>query len=99
MYADVDARAGVLEPEGIVEIKMRRDKIVKLMERLDSTYASLKRDSNDTSKTPEQRATASSALASRETFLQPTYQQIALLYADLHEYATFCLIIKPPFFC
>ncbi|KAJ7876806.1 acetyl-CoA carboxylase [Mycena leptocephala] len=85
MYADVDARAGVLEPEGIVEIKMRRDKIVKLMERLDSTYASLKRDSNDTSKTPEQRATASSALASRETFLQPTYQQIALLYADLHD--------------
>jgi hypothetical protein len=27
MYADVDARAGVLEPEGLVEIKMRRDKI------------------------------------------------------------------------
>ncbi|KAJ6581428.1 acetyl-CoA carboxylase [Mycena capillaripes] len=85
MYADVDARAGVLEPEGIVEIKMRRDKVVKLMERLDSTYASLKRDSNDTSKTPEQRASASSALASRETLLQPTYQQIALLYADLHD--------------
>ena len=42
MYADVDARAGVLEPEGIVEIKMRRDKIQTLMERLDSTYASLK---------------------------------------------------------
>ncbi|KAJ7334069.1 acetyl-CoA carboxylase [Mycena albidolilacea] len=85
MYADVDARAGVLEPEGIVEIKMRRDKLVKLMERLDSTYASFKRDSNDTSKTPEERAAASSALASRETFLQPTYQQMALLYADLHD--------------
>lgn len=28
MHADVDARAGVLEPEGIIEIKMRRDKIV-----------------------------------------------------------------------
>ncbi|KAJ7252734.1 acetyl CoA carboxylase [Mycena haematopus] len=85
MYADVDARAGVLEPEGIVEIKMRRGKLVKLMERLDSTYASLKRDSNDASKTPEERAAASSALASRETFLQPTYQQIALHYADLHD--------------
>ncbi|KAJ7224331.1 acetyl-CoA carboxylase [Mycena pura] len=85
MYADVDARAGVLEPEGIVEIKMRRDKIVKLMERLDSTYASLKRDSNDADKTPEERASASSALTSRESLLQPTYQQIALLYADLHD--------------
>ncbi|KAJ6448124.1 carboxyl transferase, partial [Mycena sanguinolenta] len=85
MYADVDARAGVLEPEGIVEIKMRKDKLVKLMERVDSMYASLKRDSNDASKTPEQRAAASSALASRETFLQPTYQQIAFHYADLHD--------------
>jgi len=37
MYADVEARAGVLEPEGIIEIKMRRDKITQLMERMDST--------------------------------------------------------------
>ncbi|KAG6891561.1 hypothetical protein C0992_004419, partial [Termitomyces sp. T32_za158] len=37
MYADVEARAGVLEPEGVVEIKMRREKILTLMERLDSS--------------------------------------------------------------
>lgn len=85
MYADVDARAGVLEPEGIIEIKMRRDKILSLMERLDSTYASLKRDSKDASKSEEERSTASTALVGRETFLQPTYKQIAILYADLHE--------------
>ncbi|KJA28198.1 hypothetical protein HYPSUDRAFT_129635 [Hypholoma sublateritium FD-334 SS-4] len=85
MYADVEARAGVLEPEGIIEIKMRRDKILTLMERLDSTYASLKRDSTDASKSPEQRNAASAALTERETFLQPTYKQIALLYADLHD--------------
>ncbi|KAI5984263.1 acetyl-CoA carboxylase [Pisolithus albus] len=85
MYADVEARAGVLEPEGIVEIKMRRDKILSLMERLDSTYASLKADSKDSSKTAEERATASQALAERETLLQPIYKQIALLYADLHD--------------
>ena len=85
MYADVEARAGVLEPEGIVEIKMRRDKILTLMERLDSTYASLKAASKDPSKSDEEKAAASKALADRETFLQPTYKQIALLYADLHE--------------
>ncbi|EGO20512.1 hypothetical protein SERLADRAFT_452608 [Serpula lacrymans var. lacrymans S7.9] len=85
MHADIDARAGVLEPEGIVEIKMRRDKILTLMERLDSTYASLKSDSKDASKTAEERALAAQALAERETFLQPTYKQIALLYADLHD--------------
>lgn len=85
MYADVDARAGVLEPEGIVEIKMRRDKILALMERLDSTYAELKRASKDTTKVADERAQATQALADRETFLQPTYKQLALLYADLHE--------------
>ena len=86
MYADVEARAGVLEPEGIVEIKMRREKILALMERLDSTYASLKADSKDSSKTADQRTDASQAMTARETLLQPTYKQIALLYADLHEY-------------
>ncbi|KAI6098247.1 ClpP/crotonase-like domain-containing protein [Pisolithus croceorrhizus] len=85
MYADVEARAGVLEPEGIVEIKMRRDKILSLMERLDSTYASLKADSKDSSRTAEERAKASQALAERESLLQPIYKQIALLYADLHD--------------
>lgn len=85
MYADVDARAGVLEPEGIVEIKMRRDKVLSLMERLDPTYMSLKVASKDPSKAAEEKAAATEALAERETFLQPTYKQIALLYADLHE--------------
>ncbi|KAF4593047.1 acetyl-coenzyme-A carboxylase [Pleurotus pulmonarius] len=85
MYADVDARAGVLEPEGVVEIKMRRDKILSLMERLDSEYASHKRDSKDPAKSDEERSKATAALKARETFLQPTYKQVALLYADLHD--------------
>jgi acetyl-CoA carboxylase/biotin carboxylase 1 len=85
MYADVEARAGVLEPEGIVEIKMRRDKILTLMERLDPIYSSLKQDSKDSSKSIEQRTAATTALTTRERLLQPTYKQIALLYADLHE--------------
>ena len=86
MYADVDARAGVLEPEGVLEIKMRRDKILGLMERLDSTYASLNQESADSSKSSEERAAAGVALTERRTLLQPTYKQIALAYADLHEY-------------
>ncbi|KAI0339517.1 hypothetical protein BDW22DRAFT_1361595 [Trametopsis cervina] len=85
MYADTDARAGVLEPEGIVEIKMRRDKILRLMERLDSTYAELKKASLDQSTSAEERAKAVEELDTREQLLQPTYKQIALLYADLHD--------------
>ncbi|KAH9072271.1 acetyl CoA carboxylase [Lactarius deliciosus] len=87
MYVDVEARAGVLEPEGIVEIKMRRDKIVQLMERMDTQYATFKRDSKDASKSPEERAAAAESLEEREVLLQPTYKQIALLYADLHDRA------------
>jgi acetyl-CoA carboxylase/biotin carboxylase 1 len=85
MYTDIEARAGVLEPEGVIEIKMRRDKITQLMERMDSPYAALKNLSKDTSKTPEERADAVESLGKREALLQPTYKQIALLYADLHE--------------
>jgi acetyl-CoA carboxylase/biotin carboxylase 1 len=55
------------------------------MERLDDSYSQLKIDSKDTTKTAEERTEASRALAARETLLMPTYKQIALLYADLHE--------------
>ncbi|KAH8832774.1 acetyl CoA carboxylase [Flagelloscypha sp. PMI_526] len=85
MYADVDARAGVLEPEGIVEIRMRHKKILSLMERLDPTYATLKKKSKDASLSGDDRAAAVASLTERETLLMPTYKQIALLYADLHD--------------
>jgi acetyl-CoA carboxylase/biotin carboxylase 1 len=85
MYTDIEARAGVLEPEGIIEIKMRRDKITQLMERMDPPYAALKKISKDKSKTSEERAAAVESLGEREALLQLTYKQIALLYADLHE--------------
>ncbi|TFY80056.1 hypothetical protein EWM64_g3963 [Hericium alpestre] len=80
-----ELRGGVLEPEGIIEIKMRRDKIITLMERLDSQYAMLKKESKDASKTAEERAAAADLLEKREQLLQPTYKQMALLYADLHD--------------
>lgn len=85
MYADVESRAGVLEPEGIVEIKMRRDKILTLMDRLDPDYSAFKKASKDTSKTDAERAEAAEKLAARETHLQPAYKAMALLYADLHD--------------
>lgn len=55
------------------------------MERLDSTYASLKKSSTDPSIGEKERAEAAEKLTERETALMPTYKQIALLYADLHE--------------
>ncbi|KAI6786141.1 Acetyl-CoA, partial [Hortaea werneckii] len=45
MYADEDSRGGVLEPEGIVGIKFRKERQLETMARLDATYGDLKRRS------------------------------------------------------
>ena len=42
MYADPTARGGVLEPEGIVEIKFRAPDLIKAMHRLDPVIKALK---------------------------------------------------------
>ncbi|KAI7874489.1 acetyl-CoA carboxylase [Lichtheimia hyalospora FSU 10163] len=86
MYADTQARGGVLEPEGIVEIKYRKPQLLATMERLDEKYASLKRqlsECTDESKTAEIKK----QLETREQELLPVYQQIAIQFADLHDRA------------
>lgn len=87
MYADEDARGGVLEPEGIVGIKYRREKQLETMARLDDTYAQLKQQSLGKDLTAEQASTIKSKMTEREKLLAPVYQQIALQFADLHDRA------------
>lgn len=41
MYADPDSKGGVLEPEGIVEIKYKKKDLLKTMHRVDATLRSL----------------------------------------------------------
>lgn len=84
MYADVESRAGVLEPEGMVGIKFRRDKLIATMARLDPTYADLKKKlAAQTS--PEENSKISAQLAAREAALLPIYSQISVQFADLHD--------------
>ncbi len=87
MYADEDARGGVLEPEGIVNIKYRRDKQLETMTRLDPTYAELKRSLADKSLTQDQSSDIKVKITERETLLLPVYSQISLQFADLHDRA------------
>lgn len=87
MYADEDARGGVLEPEGIVNIKYRRDKQLDTMARLDATYGELRRSLEDTSLSKEQLSAIKAKMAEREEQLLPVYMQIALQFADLHDRA------------
>lgn len=84
-YADETSRAGVLEPEGIVEIKLRKDKILAMMDRLDEPYRTLKLKGTDPNLSAIDLAAAKAELAGREKTLLPLYNQIALQFADLHD--------------
>ncbi len=87
MYADEDARGGVLEPEGIVNIKFRRDRQLETMARLDPTYAELKAQLLDKSLSSDKQSDIKVKLQEREQLLLPVYSQISLQFADLHDRA------------
>ncbi|KAL1303686.1 hypothetical protein AAFC00_007039 [Neodothiora populina] len=87
MYADEEARGGVLEPEGIVGIKFRREKQLEVMARLDPTYGELKAKISDKSLSAEELAEVKDKMNEREHLLLPVYMQISLQYADLHDRA------------
>ncbi|KAK0639553.1 acetyl-CoA carboxylase [Cercophora newfieldiana] len=87
MYADVEARGGVLEPEGIIGIKYRKDKQLETMARLDPIYADLKKQITNTSLSKEEIDSVKKQMTAREQQLLPVYAQISLQFADLHDRA------------
>jgi acetyl-CoA carboxylase / biotin carboxylase 1 len=87
MYADEDARGGVLEPEGIVNIKYRREKQLDTMARLDPEYASLRKQLADKTLSQDQMSAVKIKVTQREQLLLPVYMQISLQFADLHDRA------------
>jgi acetyl-CoA carboxylase/biotin carboxylase 1 len=87
MYADEDSRGGVLEPEGIVGIKYRKEKQLETMARNDPTYGALKRKLNDPATPKDQLQTIKAEMTAREQTLLPIYGQIAIQFADLHDRA------------
>lgn len=77
-YADPSANGGVLEPEGIVEIKFRAPELRQLMHRLDPVLMQLKSNSNDDIDVQKK-------IKEREAALMPIYHQIALSFAQMHD--------------
>lgn len=65
MYADTTARGGVLEPEGIVEIKFRTPDLLATMHRLDPVISKLKAAGGQ-----------EVAIKAREQLLLPVYRQV-----------------------
>lgn len=87
MYADKRSRAGVLEPEGIVEIKFRKAQLLATMERLDDKYRDLKAQYEKPDLAGADREAIKTKLTEREQELLPVYQQLAIQFADLHDTA------------
>ena len=87
MYADEDSRGGVLEPEGIVGLKYRREKQLETMARLDPTYGKLRAQLSDKNLSHEAQSEVKVKMTEREKQLGPIYLQIALQFADLHDRA------------
>jgi len=85
MYADEDSRAGVLEPEGIVGIKFRREKMLEVMARLDPEYSDLSKQLQSKDLCADAQSDLKVQLVEREKLLMPVYSQISLQFADLHD--------------
>ncbi|KAM4057331.1 acetyl-CoA carboxylase domain-containing protein [Hirsutella rhossiliensis] len=87
MYADVESRGGVLEPEGMIGIKFRKEKQLETMARMDPTYAGLRKQLDEKKLSPEEAAEVKKQMVAREKQLLPVYAQIAVQFADLHDRA------------
>lgn len=88
MYAEKSSKGGVLEPEGLVEIKFRMRELIECMHRLDAQLKNLRQqletqvirnaDCSSIEKTKEE-------IQSRERVLLPVYKQIAVKFMELHD--------------
>uniref|UniRef100_A0AC35FMC3 Acetyl-CoA carboxylase n=1 Tax=Panagrolaimus sp. PS1159 TaxID=55785 RepID=A0AC35FMC3_9BILA len=84
MLADKESRGGVLEPEGIVEIKFRTHQIHELMMKCDDRLKELKATLERAS-TEGDRLLLNQRISKRKEFLMPVYRTIAVKFADLHD--------------
>ncbi|KAJ7569509.1 hypothetical protein O6H91_01G081500 [Diphasiastrum complanatum] len=86
MYAERSARAGVLEPEGMIEIKFRNRELIECMHRLDPQLLSLQRRlQSSTATSSGSIESIQQMVAAREKLLLPLYKQIAIRFAELHD--------------
>ncbi|KAL3817779.1 hypothetical protein ACHAXA_002423 [Cyclostephanos tholiformis] len=86
MFSDPEARGGILEPAGIVEIKFRLNDQLKAMHRIDRQLQMLDAELAGTDETDQTSQEAiKEQIAAREELLKPVYLQAATEFADLHD--------------
>ncbi|CAD5217041.1 unnamed protein product [Bursaphelenchus okinawaensis] len=85
MLADPLARAGVLEPSGIVEIKFRPQQFDLWMSRNDGIFRELVKRYADLSLDKVEKAAAKAAVEKRRELLMPTFKDGAIKFSDMHD--------------
>jgi len=86
MFADKEARGGILEPPGICEVKYRSPEQMATMHRLDPQLHELDEMlANELD--PSEKIRLVAEMQGREKMLVPLYTQIAHEFADLHDRA------------
>jgi hypothetical protein len=91
MYADEDARGGVLEVEGTLDVKFRKSAVMKTCHRLDPVLRRLDgellemKSANAASRSGKTKAELIAAIRHREDQVFPVYHSIASQFADLHD--------------
>lgn len=83
MYADPDARAGVLEPSGVVSIKFRKADRISVMKRTDLKLQTLETLVQNGIQIKENE----NEIHQRQNLLEGPYQHVAEVFADLHDRA------------
>jgi len=84
MFSDPEARGGILEPAGIVEIKFRLADQLKAMHRIDPQLQMLDAELEACDDTDDSTV-IKDQIAAREELLKPVYLQAATEFADLHD--------------
>lgn len=84
-YADPESRGGVLEPEGIVEVKYKEKDLIKTIQRLDPQVLELNKELEKTSNSPETIIELETKIKKRTTDLLQVYHTVAVHFADLHD--------------
>merc|ERR1711871_1066621 len=87
MYADKDARGGILEPPGICEVKYRAQDQVSTMHRMDPVLMELDQELSNLSDLDADAERVRGEIKAREKLLEPLYLQVAHEFADLHDRA------------
>ena len=86
MYAEKSARGGVLEPEGMVEIKFRMRELLECMHRIDPELQALRQQLQQLKAGPSAASDKiQQQIKAREKILIPVYKQMAIKFMELHD--------------